>query len=168
MGMNVDASADRKYWRIVPENGVILFVTGLRLVIADPNIVTTYADFFGVVLTGATQIEIDVSTEDDSSSILALAGTSTFSFASGSYGIRSLGDMLSASILNNFSLVVSPGLVVFDMPFVSKTLPYGLALNGYSVASGKTSDYLSISHKADLSGLDYMNAFATIKRFSVS
>lgn len=154
MGMNIDASGTRTYWRITPEDDTRLCVYSLELVAAISGSISTYANFLGVTLTSDSQIEIEVYINDSAKSVLSDGSDS-------SIGIQSIGDLLV--IDNNNDVIISPGFVRTLINFQTLAMPNGIVLNGYGDAT-KISDSLSISHKADLSGLDYMNVSAQVKR----
>jgi len=157
MGMNVDASGIRTYWHIVPEEGIRLYVYSLKLVAAITGSISSYANFLGVTVVEASQLEIEVYINGTAYSILSDG-------VYASLGIRSIGDILTAGTLHDSCVSTTPGIVCSSINFQNEASPYGIVLNGYAATAGKTSDSLSISHKADMSGLDYLNVAAQVKR----
>lgn len=160
--INVNA-ASRLYWKLTPTNDVRLYVYGLRIFAGTTGAISTYATFLGVSLTSDTEIRIEISHDASTEHGLGVSTTSAFDFSdSHLYGLRSIGDAIASSVIQPTVLSVNPGCVTFDISFGK-----GLVLNGYDVAAGKTSDYIAISHKANLSGLNYMKACVLVSRLSL-
>lgn len=157
MALHIDSSADRTYWTITPDNDVRVWITGIRLVACSASGITSFANFLGVNLNSTSQIVMEVS----------INGTSEFLLGKGDYasqyGLQSIGDQITASIGHKTILTTNPACIVVDIPLKVRN-HLGVFLNGYNTATGKASDYIAISHQADLSGLDYVNVGATVKR----
>ena len=149
MALHIDASAERNFWTISPYNDVRTWLLGVRFV-ACGGALSTYADFLGVALDSTSQVEITVSRNGSSSSLIGDTNLTAKT------GILSAGDIIAVSAGKKSLLSANPSCIVFDWIFKTPA-GYGLFLSGYDATSGKSHDYITVSHKADMSGLDYVN-----------
>ena len=165
--INVNASAARKYWKLTPGEAVRMQVFGIRIFAGISGAISTYANFLGVTLAAASEIRVDVFINTSENNALAIATATAFDYsATHTYGLRSIGDAFTGSVFKPFVFNTNPGCVAFDLALQTDATPNGISLNGYAIGSANTADYIAVSHKADMSGLNFMKAAVLVRKIS--